>query len=180
MKQRLFIAVPIPSNIKDDVISKIKLPSGFKVTRPDNIHITILFLGDTSEEDIPKIIDIMEKSLSGEKSFDLSIDSFGQFPERGFPNIIFVTGKIGNIELFKLADKIREPLEKIGFKDSKPFKYHITVARNKYKERSDFNFPEITSDHTFKVAEVVLYKSDLQPSGPVYTGLKVIKLKSLI
>ncbi|MBN2545133.1 MAG: RNA 2',3'-cyclic phosphodiesterase [Spirochaetes bacterium] len=177
MKQRLFIAIPIPSNVKSELIGKIKLPTGFKITRPENIHITLLFLGDTSDEVIPQIINIMEKSLSDKKIFELSIESLGQFPERGYPNIIFATGKKGLGDLMKLADDLRIQLGKKGFKDNKPFKYHITVARKKFMESHDFIMPEIKLDHTFKVNEVILYKSDLQPSGPVYTDLKVINLK---
>ncbi len=178
MKQRLFIAVSVPENIKKDLLAKISLPPGFKITRPENLHITVLFLGDTPEEEMPEIIRLLEKSLSDQKCFDLAIDSFGQFPERGFPAIIFVTGKNGKAELINLAGKIREPLEKIGFKDNKPFKYHITVARNKFREKAEFKPAQIPVNYTFKVAEVILYKSDLQPAGPVYSALKVIKLKS--
>ena len=52
MKQRLFIAIPIPENIKKELINITKLPDNFRLTQPQNLHITILFLGETDENNI--------------------------------------------------------------------------------------------------------------------------------
>lgn len=171
MKQRLFIAIPVPEKIKQDLIKKIILPDNFKITGINNIHITILFLGDTDDKIIPDIITNLEKSATSIKTFKISIDNLGQFPEKGYPKIIYASGKTGENELIKSANIIRASLLNLGFKDDKDFKYHITLARQKYLVKNTFKMPDISFNYSFDFEKIVLYKSDLKPAGPVYSEI---------
>ena len=171
MKQRLFIAIPIPEQIKNKIINITKLPRNFRLTKSDNIHITILFLGDTDENSITDITDKLNESLRYCNSFELEISKYDQFPSGGYPRIIFLTGNNGKNKLLYLANDIRTKLKKIGFSDKKSFKYHITIARQKFKDDEPIRLPEINDPINFYVNKVILYKSDLKPGGPVYTSL---------
>lgn len=176
MKQRLFIAVPIPENIKKELINITKLPDNFRLTQPQNLHITILFLGETDENNIPQIISELENSIKSHHSFDLEISKFDQFPTSGYPKIIFFTGENEKQKLFQLANDIRDKLKKIGFKDDKSFKYHITIARQKFKANDTIILPKINNSIIIKIDKVILYKSDLKSNGPIYTSLWTGKL----
>lgn len=171
MKYRLFIAVPIPENIKKEIINNTKLPDNFRLTHSQNLHITILFLGETDETNIPEIIIELEKSIKSHHSFDLEISKYDQFPFSGYPKIIFLTGENGKEKIFNLANEIRNKLKKIGFKDDKNFKYHITIARQRFKTNEKIILPYLNNSKVFKVNEIILYRSDLKPEGPQYTSL---------
>ena len=170
MKVRLFIAIPIPDDIREEIINNTKLDGNFRITKKENLHITVLFLGDTDESRIPEITEQIKDAIKNFKSFEAEISSFGQFPPKGYPKIIYVSGDRGSEKLAELADNIRNNLKKLGFYDDKPFKYHVTVARP--RERSftgSITLPELKNKLCYKVEKVVLYKSDLRPGGPVYT-----------
>lgn len=179
MRFRLFIASPIPEEITKEIIKSITLPNYFKITLPENTHITYMFLGDTDKDLIPEIEKKIEKVLKDINSFEISIDSFGQFPEKGNANIIFLTGEKGKDELQKIANLVQNSMQEINIRADKEFKYHITIARNKqkYGKIEPIKLPELKKNYTFKINQVILYKSDLKSSGPVYTKLKVFNLK---
>jgi 2'-5' RNA ligase len=177
MKQRLFIGIKIPDRIGSKIINNLSLSRNFKITRPENFHITVLFLGDTEESLIGKISESIETALKDIKPFDIEISEFGQFPPRGNPNILFVSGKRGSENLFKLADRIRSKLKELGFTDDKEFKYHATIARLKTRLNEQFVLPKLSNPSEFKVEGVILYKSDLTPQGPVYNQVNVFMLK---
>ena len=171
MKPRLFIAIPIPKDIKNKIINTTILPDNFRLTRPENLHITILFLGDTEESQISDIKNILDKSVKNYSSFNLEISKYDQFPASGYPRIIFLTGEKGKNELFNLANDIRYKLKQIGFFDNKSFKYHITVARQKFKKEEQIFLPEINDPIEYKINKIILFRSDLKSSGPLYTPL---------
>ena len=178
MKHRLFIAIPIEENIKSLLIENTKLPKFYRITKRENLHITILFLGDTDENQIPQINSILQKATQKEKAFNLSIDSFGQFPEKGLPRIIFVTGSEGCQKLINFANLIRDDLKTIGFYDDKDFKYHITVGRLDEKEKISgyVSISNLKINANINVNKVILYKSDLTQQGPIYTKLSTFDL----
>lgn len=176
MKQRLFIAVPIPENIKKEIINNCKLPDNFKITQPQNLHITMLFLGEMDEITIPEIISKLDESIDSHHAFDLEISKFDQFPPSGYPKIIFLTGEKGKDKIIDLANDIRYKLKIIGFNDDKAFKYHITSARQKFKTNERIILPQMNNSMVFKVEKIILYKSDLLPNGPMYTSLWSRKL----
>ncbi len=171
MNHRLFVALPIPPDIRSNIINNIKLPSNFRITKPHNLHITILFLGETDENKIPKIIKKLEEITNTYNAFNLEISYYDKFPPTGSPRIIYVSGENGKKELLNLANEIRNKLNTLGFYDKKGFKYHVTVARLKYKADNEITLTSWNKSLQFRSDKIILYKSDLKPDGPVYTSL---------
>ena len=179
MKVRLFIAIPIPDDIREEIINNTKLDGNFRITKKENLHITVLFLGDTDESRIPEISKQIEDAVKDYSPFEINVSQFGQFPPKGYPRIVYVTGNNprlgktpaeGSDKLIQLANNIRANLKKLGFYDDKPFTYHVTVARPRERSSSgSITLPELKNKLCYKVEKVVLYKSDLRPGGPVYT-----------
>jgi RNA 2',3'-cyclic 3'-phosphodiesterase len=179
MKQRLFIAAVIPDDIKEFILTNLNLPSFYRKTKKENIHITLFFLGDTEVEKITAIIKSVDEILNLQESFDLEINSYGQFPDRGTAKIVYATGDKGLDKLKELAEEIRTGMKIHGFSDNKEFKYHLTAAR--LNESGVLNrkliLPVLGSKKEFSLNEICLFKSTLLKSGPVYEILKKWNLK---
>ncbi len=169
MNNRLFIALPIPEGIREKISSGISLPDNFRLTRRENLHITILFLGETEASKNGIIINQLSHIIKNHRPFDLEISRYGQFPKNGYPRIIYFTGIIGLDRLCRLAEDVRNNFSTIGFTDDKSFEYHITVARQAYKKDNEIILPEMQRPYCFRADSLVLYRSELKPGGPVYS-----------
>ena len=189
MAIRSFLAFELPPEIKEQVrrvseeLKKTKLD--VRWIKPDNIHLTIVFLGDVREGDISAIGREVEKVCSGFHPFDFSLKGLGLFPDRRRPRILWL-GYAGDIErVSSMKDVLYERLLPFDIKEEKrQFKPHLTLGRFRGPGRGDEKLDEILKRHegfssqTFQSRELVLFKSDLKPSGPVYTKLDSWKLSA--
>jgi 2'-5' RNA ligase len=178
---RTFIAIDIPENI----ISKFReLQESLKVydfkirwVRPENIHLTLKFLGDVEAAKIGEIAETISKIVEGYTPISLKANGIGVFPGIKRPSVLWV-GLTGQLEsLVRLQKTLDENLKVLGFPGEKrPFKGHLTMGRIKAKiDVKKFGdaltaFRNFESE-TFTAGKIVLYKSELKPSGAVYTEL---------
>ncbi len=144
---------------------------------PENIHLTLKFLGDINNEDVKKAGDALISATGENAAIRLRAKSIGVFPGVKRPRIIW-TGIAGQTkELLNLQKILDEKLQTFGFpKEKRPFKGHLTIARIKKKidaKRLIDAMKEFSGfeSKTFMVDEVVLFKSELKPSGAVYSRL---------
>jgi 2'-5' RNA ligase len=175
---RTFIAIEIPKT----VISKIRelqdviKAYGFKIrwVRAENIHLTLKFLGDIEINEIAKAV---SKAAEKYSPISLKAKGIGVFPGIKRPRVLWV-GLSGQLEaLVKLQQTLDENLIALGFsREERPFKGHLTMGRIKdkidVKKLGDalMAFRRFESE-TFTADQIILYKSELTPSGAVYTGL---------
>jgi len=167
---RTFISIEIPEEIKKQ-IKKIqdKLPEFYgKKTKLENLHLTLKFLGEVSEERVKEI----EEKLREIKfsKFETEIDSIGVFSEK-FVRIIWLhlTG------CKNLQSEIDERLKNL-FEKEKRFMSHLTIARvkdiknkEKFLEKlNEIKIPKIK----FVVEDFKLKKSTLTKQGPVYNDIE--------
>ncbi len=186
---RTFIAIELPAQIKDKLseLQALLKQSGADVkwVAPQNIHLTLKFLGEIDEEKSTKISGIIENIAQGLKQFQISLSSLGAFPKIEFPLVIWVSIDKGDREVKMLAKGLEERIEKLGVpKEERPFSSHITIGRvrsplNKDKlvkalrEAENYFGAKIIE---FNVTKIKLFKSTLGPSGPVYETLKEISI----
>ena len=183
---RLFIAIEIPEDIKKlitEVQGKIK-GSGVHAnwTRPEGVHFTLKFLGEVPESKVGAIMTSLTSTCKGINTFQLEISNAGAFPNIRNPRVIWlgISGETG--PLAKIQVSIEEGMANLGFeREKRKFSPHLTLARIKYlKEHDnwqkaldsvkDIRFPEFAVDH------VSLMKSELKPSGAVYTEIGKVEL----
>jgi len=150
-----------------------------KLVKPENIHVTLRFLGEIQQEMIKKISDEMD-GISFEP-FNMELQGVGVFPNIRRINVIWVGIRKGLKQVEEIYDQLEGCLTKLGFKsDGKKFSPHITISRvrtgrNKedlghlLKELQDLDFG------SFKISTLKLMKSVLTPKGPIYSTLHEVK-----
>jgi len=182
-KFRGFIAIDIDSLPEiAEFENKIKQTGAIvKLVEPKNIHITLKFLGDTDEELIEEIEEIMKKSVEGIPPFNIQLRSTGVFPNENYIKVVWIGIDNGD-QIGAIAKDLDEKLSKIGFKtENREFSAHLTIARVKSAKNKDqllqiiekfkeFEFADI------KVESIKLIKSELTQKGPIYSTLKEVKL----
>ncbi len=183
---RTFIAFKLPKNI----ISSIKKMQediksyAFKIrwVNPAKIHLTLKFLGNINYTDIEKIGETLINTVNGYAPVSLAVKGADVFPCIKRPRVIWV-GITGEVEkLAGIQKDIEENLKKLGFpREKRPFKAHLTLGRIKGKFDPKKLLDAMKKNEEFEselfiADKIFLFKSDLKPTGSVYTELKSISL----
>ncbi|MHC1605009.1 MAG: RNA 2',3'-cyclic phosphodiesterase [Candidatus Methanofastidiosia archaeon] len=181
---RLFVSIDIEKHIKEKVKETYSFfsPSIVRArfTAPENLHFTLKFIGERSQNDVDDIIEILRKAKENASPFDICIGGFGAFPTISSPRIIWVGGKSENMT--KLANIIDNELSKMGIqKEKKKFSSHLTIARVREvynRERLSDVIEKLrkTEFGCQKVKKFILKKSVLTPRGPIYSNVEVFAL----
>jgi len=178
---RTFVAVEISDDklIGEIVKFQSEIPIKAKPVSPENLHFTLHFLGEISEEQVGDV----KNALLNIKfpKFTLGFEGVGVFPKPSFPRVIWIgTDKDGGSKLINLAKRVDDVLSPLGFKKDKPFKPHMTIFRIKDKVGNISGMLNALKFQKFgnqKVENLKFKKSVLTASGPVYSDLGVIDLK---
>lgn len=149
-----------------------------KLVKPQNIHLTVRFLGNISQQMVNAIYDEMKQvSLV---PFDIQLGGLGVFPKLNYPRVVWIGIKKGAYELKNVFEQLEPRLRRLGFKpDTKGFSPHLTIARVK-SGKNKAKLAEVilqNENHEFgemKFDCLKLKKSDLTPRGPIYTTLKEV------
>lgn len=159
---RLFVAVDIPETVRvaiGSLISRLKCP-GPKWVDPKNLHLTLKFVGETSDlEGVTRLLSDIDGT-----GFEIGLKGLGSFPR------VLWVGVAAPPEMARLARRIDEALTPMGIPpEQRPFSPHLTLAR--VKEGRIPKFDQQPDFGTFPVREFVLYQSRLSPAGPTYIPL---------
>lgn len=177
---RSFIAFDLDNELVIKRLSEaqttlVNTGANLKLVKPQNIHITMRFLGNISPSMVNSIHEEMEKISFA--SFDVEIKGLGVFPKLKYARVIWAGIRKGADELTNVFNQLEPLLRKLGFKpDSKGFSPHLTIARVKtgknktelvqrIQELADYEFGIIRADC------LKLKKSVLTPKGPIYSTL---------
>ena len=176
---RCFIALELPREAIDyleEIQALIKKKNLFfgKFTEPENLHLTLKFLGEIPEDKI-KLVNEKLKELKN-KEFEAGLGELGFFSEHSFR---VVWAKLVGKPIWDLQLAIDEKLKDIFPKEER-FMSHITLARiKKVIDRKiflDYVKNMKIKPIKFKVKEFILKKSELKPEGPIYTDIERYKL----
>ena len=181
---RAFIAIDLPEGVKSflsEAQQALKLHR-FRVkwVRPQNIHLTLKFLGNTATADTDKILAAMTQAAKDCPVVSLAAKGIGVFPNANRPRVIWA-GLKGQVEILaNLQQTLDAHLADAGFPaETRPFKSHLTLGRVKgniapARMKAAIDELEKFESEPFEINQVVLFKSDLRPAGAVYT--KVVRV----
>jgi len=189
---RSFIAVELPEAVKtglQQLQTELTLPqySFVKCVAPEGIHLTLKFLGNISAQKVTEITKVMEQTSQGVNPFQLQLIEVGAFPNVKRPRVLWVSIKGEVDKLVDWQQRLDNGLVPLGFaKETRPFTPHLTLARlrENCSPGDRIHFGEMVAgshvevDYTFTVTSLNLMKSQLFPTGAVYSRLAEVKLKS--
>jgi 2'-5' RNA ligase len=183
---RSFIAIELPEAVKSALAELQqefkKCGVDVKWVKPDNIHLTLKFLGNIEEKNVERIVKIIEGICSKYKVFSLEVKGTGVFPNIRSPRVLWV-GIERNSLLTKLQRDVEDEMASIGFeREDREFIPHLTLGRFKSSIGKEGLMEEIElhRNDTFGLIDVrslSLMKSDLKPSGAEYTRIAEAFLK---
>jgi len=184
---RSFIAVDLTAAHKRTLSRVInglarKWPE-YKWSEPDQLHLTLNFLGEVPDEKIPQVCEIMRQTLAEHNSFSFQLDAIGAFPKSRRPRIIWAGVGDGASNLSRIYYDLRENLDELRLeRDRKAFRPHITLGRIRNQERwPDSMIEYLDGEQNLQlgsadVDEVVLFSSFQEKAGADYTVMDRVSL----
>lgn len=189
---RLFIAALIPESVRDrlaqasETLRRAAPDRALRWVAPENYHITLLFLGEQDETQIPAILAAMESARAGVAPFEIAVQGLGVFPNWNRPTVLWAGVSEGSALLAQMAGALERIL--LSAPSSKPFHPHITLARLKTPCRDAEGLRKRLHNATQQLApaffgsyaleSISLMQSTLTPDGSVYTELHRVMLPS--
>ena len=171
---RSFIAIELP----ETAISALaglqhelkKCGADVRWVKPENIHLTLKFLGDIGDEIVANILKIIETICRRSRAFDLEIKGTGAFPNLRAPKVIWV-GVNSNADIDALQNEIEAGMSSLGFaRENRTFTPHLTLGRFRSSQGKGplLEKVELFKDRKYgliDVGSIALMRSDLSPSG---------------
>lgn len=154
---------------------------GARWVAPENIHLTLKFLGATPDDKLDEIEAAVEKAVSGFRKFYFSLDELGAFPSAKRARVIWVGIHHGANELIELSKAIENAMAPLGFEpENKAFKPHITLARIKNPKPIEAALSKVPAEgfsgRVINVDGVVIFESHLKRTGAEYEPARFIPL----
>jgi 2'-5' RNA ligase len=184
---RTFIAVDIGKAIRGRAVSLqetlARSAPEVKWVEPENLHVTLLFLGEVDERDVPAVCRVVAEVAEQIPAFPMQVATAGCFPNPRRPRTLWVGVGQGVQEMVALHDALEGPLLELGCyrREDRPYTPHITLGRVKSDRPTDKLAQALARQAGWvggeiEVREVLVMSSELRPQGPVYTVLSRGKL----
>ena len=176
---RCFLAIELPEAVRDQLARlQERLGSqvhGVRWTRTDHVHLTVKFLGEVPDRDIPGVCDTATTVAARYEPFELEVGGAGCFPPRGSARIVWV-GIPDPPQAFIDCQRACEAgYAELGFKaERRPYHPHLTIGRVKDPRASRDIRLVVENEQRFEAGrfpgeELVLFQSVLERSGPIHT-----------
>lgn len=179
---RVFCAIELPSLVLDKISEHInRLRAGApdspaSWSRPENVHLTLKFLGEISQNRVADLSKAAAAAVAGFSPFEILIKDTGSFPKHGTPRVFWIGIDDYSGKLAQLQAKLDEECLRFGFaKEARTFNPHLTIARGRkpqgaralataHKEMG-FTSTEIC------VSQLMVIRSELSSRGSNYTAI---------
>ena len=183
---RSFLAIELPATILkriEEVQKDLKSSrADVRWVSPGNIHLTLKFFGNIEVSQIDPIVKSIEEQIQTTPPISIAVQGISAFPGLKNPRVIWVGLNDEKGILVSLQRRLEKELEKIGYKpEDRSFHPHLTLGRMRSNRGKDelvrgMDKYRVEDFGNFQVEKVVLFKSDLKPTGPIYTPLREIRL----
>ena len=182
---RAFIAIELPKPLQDAVekqTARLRQTLGNDIVRwvpTQNMHLTLKFLGDIAASHVDFLRQMLAREADSHSQFDLQIDGLGSYPTSRRPRVLWA-GLHAPADLISLQKSIEAGTTRLGYEQEEhAFSPHLTLGRVRQtisqtemqKVRTALDTIQLGNIGTARVDSIHLYRSDLQPSGSIYTKL---------
>jgi 2'-5' RNA ligase len=180
----------VQQELKHRIEPEMKRDIHISWAQPASIHLTLKFLGDMDEQVIDPLLAALEQAIGRQTAVNVPLERLGAFPRPQSPRVLWV-GPSQNWErgaeakrVVEIHGAIEQACERLSFlRETRPFSPHLTLARIKVGERhvgvalaKGGVLDRPISLSSLAVESVVLMKSELKPTGSVYTKLWEVKI----
>jgi 2'-5' RNA ligase len=176
---RSFVAVEITPSIRKrtgELIAALAGPSAdVKWVEPHNLHLTLKFLGEVSQQEIARVCQAMARGAAEVEPFELDVRGAGAFPNAARPRTVWLGAGDGSQPMVALHDRVEAALAKLGYREEhRRFQPHLTIGRVRGAGLGIAELGRLVQQHAdfaagrMTVGKVTLFASTLTPDGPIY------------
>jgi 2'-5' RNA ligase len=179
---RTFTAIFPPADVQSAVARALKaarnsIDDRVRWVRPENVHLTLKFLGDVQREDLGELCAALEEACARHTPFDASLAGLGAFPSKRRARILWAGIGAGSERLSSLAADLDAVLMPLGFeREERTYTPHLTLGRIRGRP-ANLDLPQIVWDLGFPVQRVELVESTLTAEGSAYRIVRAFTLK---
>lgn len=178
-KVRTFVAVEVDEGVRNRAAKLIRRlqQSGADVRWVDTrqMHVTLKFLGEVDLREVYHICMAVEKSVAEIEPFSINVCGVGAFPSLARPRVLWLGIDDGAEQMSALNARIETALQALGYpREARRFQAHLTLGRVRKQDRALDDLAEMICEMQdleigpSTVDQVVIFSSELQPTGPVY------------
>lgn len=178
---RSFIAVDIAEELLPKIVEvQAQITEGrIKFVEPENVHFTLKFLGEITDEKAQDVIKKLQEICSTFSPFPIHIKDIGAFPSFNYMKVIWIG--VESEEFFTLSTLVDSGMGNLGFRQEKTIIPHLTIGRvkapgNKARLQTQVKALQNTDVGEMTVDTIILKKSELTRKGPVYSNIEEISL----
>ena len=187
---RVFVAIDIDEknkaaigDLQRQLQGKADIKKGdVKWVNGDAMHLTLKFLGEIEDGKAAEVCEITKNVSTNHKTFELAVESVGHFGGKA-AQVVWIGTGAGSDNLCELQKDLEQQLESAGWpKETREFTGHLTLCRVK-DSRAGVKLAQLTKEYedfklgTVSANSIKVYKSQLTPTGPIYTVLGDYKLQ---
>ena len=179
---RVFCAIELPSLVREKIsehITRLRAAvpdSAASWVRPDNIHLTLKFVGESPSSQVKDLTQAAANTVAGFSPFEIMIGDTGSFPTHGTPRVLWIGVADHSSQLMQLQAKLDEECLRLGFvREERAFSPHLTIARLRKPQGARAlatAHKEIGFDsNQMSVKELTVIRSELSSKGSNYTTI---------
>lgn len=183
---RTFICIEIPESIKErigelqETLRQIEGPVSW--TKPSNIHLTLKFLGGVPRSRIERVGKALFRAAKGIGPIELAIGGTGCFPSPRNARVLWVGIETLAEGIRQLHSNIEDELAREDFpREKRKFSPHLTIGRVRVPGKGTVVAEQLIAEgfepESFTATQVILMRSDLKPTGSIYSPQAVVDLK---
>jgi 2'-5' RNA ligase len=173
------IAIPATSELREALQDLARVGRAVKATPPENLHLTLKFLGETPRSQVDEIAEAIREAAEAVLAHSIQLAGLGAFPNGTRPAVVWAAMSPAE-HLERLAVRLDQQLEPLGFvPEARPFLPHLTLARVKGEAPGLPEFIDRRREARFgaaTVASVDLFRSEPTPAGSRYSSLASARL----
>lgn len=174
---RLFFCVELAEEVREALAEvarrcRAALGDGSWV-RPENYHLTVRFLGEVPEEEVPRLLEVGRQAARDARPFTLPLEALGGFPQPRASRVLWVGPRSESPEFRELCQRVEKAVQALGFPpEAKEPVPHVTLARFKVpKDLRPLLHGEALAIPKVRVERLTLMSSELRPEGAKYTPI---------